>query len=555
MANNGILGAMLLLIRSKADVSGITKTDKALRKTGTTAKIVSKEMGLISKLTGGAFAMLAVRKAGQMFASYLQFEKDLGAMKSRFYAITKNEAMADEEFEYIRKLATDTALDIKSTADSYSIFYASAQRSLGKEGARGIFETWTKISRVLHLSEAQFERVTYALREMSSKGQLYSQDLKIQLGTHVPDAVNIAQEAIKNLGIDGVKTVEDFQKHTKANPLTGNILMARFIKEFTRVAGTRFASPEALAKALKQPDALEQSIKNIGQNFLTEFSKRGGNQAIINILNGLKDALMSIDYVFLSKVFAKLFEGASMVFKVLPQILWILQKIAIFMTLYYGMKGIGKLYINSIIGWNTGIKTFRKIIKGFHGSVPLVTKFMYSLGRAFPFMSKFASFIARFGFRGSLKYILSGILGVSGPLGWLAGALMWLPEIFSIIKWISKKMGWKDETKLIGEYVGDTGIKTSTALNVIRALNKRGIKSGAEAYRQLGYYGASELIKYISWDSHDQIVLRLENGEFIDEEKLAEALLKKVNANNLDENKPNVPRPIISKKGAYNRGY
>ena len=435
MANNAILGAMLLLIKTKADTSGLNKTDKALRKTGGAIKSMSKDIGLIGKLSKGFLGYLGIRGIGGMFNSYLQFEKDLGAMKSRFYAITKSDILADEEFEYIRKLATDTANDVKATADSYSIFYAAAQRSLGKEGARGIFETWTKIGRVLHLNEAQFERVTYALREMSSKGQLYSQDLKIQLGTHVPDAVNIAQEAIKSLGIAGVETVEDFQKHTKKNPKSD--AMARFLKEFSRVAGERFASEEAVAKALKQPDALAKSIENIGYNFLVEFSKKGGNEVVINILNGIKDALLSIDFNALSSALVTISKGMSVVFKYLPLIFGVLKDIALSVAIFYGFKGLLSVFKFLRAGFYAFRQGgFKKIFQW------LLLKFGGEIGRSVvKSMIKGAVNVG-------LKSVMASVLGVTGPLGWIATALMFLPEILSIIKWFANKLGYNKKEEI-----------------------------------------------------------------------------------------------------------
>lgn len=550
MANNAILGAMLILIKSKADTSGLTKTDKALRKTGGAIKSISKDIGLIGKLSKGFLGYLGLRGVGDVFNKYLQFEKDLGAMKSRFYAITKDDKLANEEFDFISEVATKTANSIKAVADSYSIFYAAAKRPLGQGPAREVFESWTKISRVLHLNEAQFERVTYALREMSSKGQLYSQDLKIQLGTHVPDAVNIAQEAIKSLGIKGVETVEEFQKLTKKDPRGG--WMPKFLVAFTKEANRRYGSEEALQKALQQPDSLASSIVPVmAEKFLVEFSRRGGNQAIIDILTGVRNALLQIDFKLWAEIAGNLAKGIGIVAKYLPQIFWVLQKIATFLIMSYIFKGFTKLSVSLA----TGIPMFFKVIKGFSQTTPLITKIFYSLGRAFPALSKIAFFIAGQGFKGIVKGVLTGALGISGPIGWIAGSLMWLPEIFSIMKWIAKKLGWNDKSKYVGEYIGDSGIKTTTALNVVKKLNEKGIQSGPELDRQLGYYGVKGLAKYIAWDSHDQIVIRLDNGEYIDENELASLIARKVDATNMDENKPKTPRPIISKKGAWGRGY
>ena len=265
MASN-ILSSMLIFIQGKADTSGFTKTDSAIRKTAQNVRSARKEMSLFSKmnkeLTRGLSRMflggVGIWGALNAGSRYLQFEKDLGAIHSRFYAITKDEKQAGEEFNYIRKLATDTALDIKSTADSYSIFYSATQKALGTEGARGVFENWTKVGRVLHLSEYQMERVTYALREMASKGAIYSQDLRMQIGTHVPNAMGLAQEAAEQMGITGTDWFEKLQQQAKGNTK----VTTEFVRRFSANAEKMFGSPEALKKALQQPDALAKMISH-----------------------------------------------------------------------------------------------------------------------------------------------------------------------------------------------------------------------------------------------------------------------------------------------------
>ena len=117
---NSVLASLLLNIVAKSDVSGLNKTTKSLKNMGTQA---NKTSSLLKAMSTKLFGGFNIDSAINMGMKYLQFEKDLGAMQSRFFAITGDQKKAREEFDYIRKVATDTALDIKSTADSYSIFY------------------------------------------------------------------------------------------------------------------------------------------------------------------------------------------------------------------------------------------------------------------------------------------------------------------------------------------------------------------------------------------------------------------------------------------------
>ena len=328
MASN-ILSSMLIFIQGKADTSGFTKTDTAIRKTAQNVRSARKEMSLFGKvnkeLTRGLSRMVlggvgiwgAINAGGR----YLQFEKDLGAIHSRFYAITKDEQKASEEFNYIRKLATDTALDIKSTADSYSIFYSATQKALGTEGARGVFENWTKVGRVLHLSEYQMERVTYALREMASKGAIYSQDLRMQIGTHVPNAMGLAQESAEQMGITGSDWFEKLQEKAKGNTK----ITTEFVRRFSANAEKMFGSPQALQKAMQQPDALAKMISNIGYNFMVDFSKAGGSYMIVKILSGISKALTSIDYTKLANTLGSIAHVIGNIFTYIPQIFEVLK--------------------------------------------------------------------------------------------------------------------------------------------------------------------------------------------------------------------------------------
>lgn len=308
---SGIIGSLLILLKTKSDINGITRADRALRKTNNTAKMLKNSLRLLS----GIGLILGGKS---VIGNYLEFEKSLGAVHSRFNAITNDTVKAEQQFESVRNMARGLGLDMFETANAYSIFFSGTSKTLGEQGAQQVFESWSKISRVLHLTPYQMERVTYALREMSSKGAVYSQDLRMQIGTHVPNAVTLATQAIQNLGINGVKSIEDFQKVSK-----GNIPMInKFIKEFSKLAEIQFASPKALEDAMKQPDALSNIIKNFGTDFLIEFSKAGGNELVLEILNTIIAVLKSIDFKQLANnlaILAKIVGGlATFLIKNIP---------------------------------------------------------------------------------------------------------------------------------------------------------------------------------------------------------------------------------------------
>ena len=504
---NSILASLLINVMAKSDVSGLNKTTKSLKNMGQQA---SKTSGLLKAMSTKLFGGFNIDSVINMGMKYLQFEKDLGAMQSRFFAITGDQKKAREEFDYIRKVATDTALDIKSTADSYSIFYSAVAKSMGSGGARQIFKDWTDISRVLHLSDYQFERVTYALREMASKGAIYSQDLRMQIGTHVPNAMGLAQKAVEDLGITGTDWFEKFQKQAKGN----QPLINEFIKNFSKYAKMQFATPEALKNALRQPDALAKMIPNIGYNFMVEFSRKGGNEAVVKILESVKDELLKIDYSKLADTLGTVVKGIG---KATPFIMG-------------SLTAITKILL-AMLALNT-FKSLKNILVGTGSIFSMFSKqfapwFMYKLG-----LHKFTPIVLQ---KGIIKGLIAGAksIGIGKVLLRIAGfmggpiltALLFLPEIISVLKWIWGKIGGKDNKNYanyqnFAQQLGTSGSSILNTMKLLDEINRKNPNLSTEDLRKkASYYVGEQASQKFTFDDHGQVILNF-NGNFLTLEDL-----------------------------------
>lgn len=515
---NGILASLLLNIVAKSDVSGLNKTTKSLKNMGTQA---NKTSSLLKSMSTKLFGGFNISNAIDMGMKYLQFEKDLGAMQSRFFAITGDQKKAREEFDYIRKVATDTAQDIKSTADSYSIFYAAAAKSMGSGSAQQVFKDWTEVSRVLHLTPYQFERVTYALREMASKGSIYSQDLRMQIGTHVPNAMGLAQKAVEDLGITGSDWFEKFQKQAKGN----QPLINEFIKNFSKYAKMQFATPQALKMALQQPDALANYIKNMGYNFMIEFSQKGGNEAIIKILESFKDALLKINYAKLAEVLGSIAKGVGKIFEYLPQILSVLKDIAMSIAILY----IGK-WITKGIGLGKGAYYANK-----QGKLMPWLMLKAGLGRTASgaIQKGFLATASKIG----LKSLIPKLIGfIGGP--WV-GFIMLLPELVSLVRWIwikfSKNSGNNDFTNW-SNWLSSSNVSQSNVLATLKLLKEAVDKSGGkmtneELRQRASYYLGKEVSRDITLNDNGQIMISF-NGSFLTYEELQDMIKRATQEDN-----------------------
>lgn len=507
MANN-VIASLLLGITAKSDVSGLDKTTSSLKKMGTQA---SKTGGLLQKMSSKLLGGFNLNNIMNWSKQYLEFEKRYGAIQSRFFAIEGDKQKAKEEFDYVKKLAIDTAQDIEKTAESYSIFYSAAGKSMGKDSAREVFKDWTQVSRVLHLSEYQFERVTYALRELTSKGAIYSQDLRMQIGTHIPDAMGLAKEAAEQLGYTGADWFEKLQKAAKAN----QPLINEFIKLFSEAGRKRFASPEALREALKQPDALVNYIKNMGKSLLFEFSDRGGNELVIKILGAIRDAVLSID---VEKLATHLGDIAKMVGKIvdyLPIIVQLLKDLGITLALGWGF---GKLFKGI-----ASIGRFMKFGAGVAQKGMLMPWLMRKAG-----LGIFTRGLFKAGLGVGLRAVLPKILtsAVGGPIG-IAIGILW--SIWDVVNWWKKSKD-KDKEKRGVEFTsflegfGKSGSDVLNMMKIIQeASNKNPNFTTEDARLMAEKYVGKEGAKLVNITDKGQVLLQF-NGSFISIEEIQEMI-------------------------------
>ena len=504
MAGN-ILGALLLEIVTKANTSGLDKTDRSLKRTGKTLRNIHKEAGFLSKMTNKLMGGLSLAGIAYGFNKYAQFEKDLGAIHSRFFAITKDEQKAKEEFGFIRGIAKDTANDIKSMADSYSIFYSATSKSLGQEGARSVFQNWSRVGRVLHLTDYQMERVTYALREMASKGAIYSQDLRMQIGTHVPNAMGLAQKAAEEMGITGTDWFDKLQKSAKGNAK----VTSEFIKLFSKYAEMELASPEALKKAMQQPDALAQMIKNLRTEFGIKVSEAGGKDMVVGVLQGIYNILERIPADKIANVIGKLGSGIGYLFKQTQEIINILRDIAIYLFARTLFKGIGSL--------------FNKIAKS---AFFINLKYIFRNGFKEGFKNVFAGTKHFFKYM-LLKHGAKAILvkAVARFIPFLGQAILFFDIFRNIWNMIKGKFGFGEKDKIFGKY-GTTAKDFYNTLNDIT--KNKGINTTEKLQQALAQTDAGKLLwANAQFNDNGDVIINI-NGTNLTQDQLKDMAVETV---------------------------
>lgn len=156
----------------------------------------------------------------------------IDAYKMRQQALLKISAVVgqsaeaqNEQWQYMVGLANKLGIELGVVTTSYTKFAVAANAvGIGMQETRYIYESVAKAGRVFALSSDDMNGVFKALEQMLSKGQVYAEELRGQLGERLPGAVALfakgmgmsVQELTKALELGTVRS-EDVINFARAN--------------------------------------------------------------------------------------------------------------------------------------------------------------------------------------------------------------------------------------------------------------------------------------------------------------------------------------------------
>ena len=343
--------------------------------------------------------------------------------------------------------------------------------------------------------------------------------------------MGLAQEAAEQMGITGNDWFEKLQQQAKGNTK----VTTEFVRRFSANAEKMFGSPEALKKALQQPDALAKSISNIGYNFMVDFSKAGGSYMIIQILTGISKALTSIDYGKLSKTLGDIAHFIGDVAKHIPTIVNILKEILIAVALIAGFRLLGRGIV-----YLARVGRFMRIFSKMLGKTnPLVLSALIKNGLS----EGIAKFFAGVGLKTLAKYGVRFIPVV----GQILTAILIISDV---VRWIARKIGYKDNVSMSEQLRRATGMDATTINAIKSGINLNNIHSQRDlenALRMSSDPNAYNLIPYAKYDDKSVFNLVINNTELSAEDIANVSMGKYGQENEKKKNwfdrfsKPNIP--------------
>lgn len=158
------------------------------------------------------------------------------------------------EWEYLIGISNKLGLSISDTAQAYTKFAVSANSvGVSLQETKYVFEAVAKASRAYGLGTDDINGVFRALEQMYSKGQVYAEELRQQLGERLPGAVSIFAQGM------GVSVAEMNKRLEQGLVATGDE-MANFAR---RLGELTSAGAEAASEGVQAAEARVQSAMTL----------------------------------------------------------------------------------------------------------------------------------------------------------------------------------------------------------------------------------------------------------------------------------------------------
>lgn len=287
-----------LVATSKQSTSAVNTLTEALRRNGGAARDSGKAFSFFAD--NGRTTLSAVQRLkGEVLAlttAYVGFQGAINlaggsveAYKMRQQAMIKisnvvgdSQQAINKEWEYMIGLSNKLGIDLTTLSQSYTKFAVSAKAvGLSLNDSKFIFESVAKAGRVFHLSQDDMEGVFRALEQMLSKGQVYAEELRGQLGERLPAAF-----ALFAKGMD--MTTAQLSKAMDNGEISGEAVI-NFAREQAKAVDAQLATAE------KGVDAMEARARNAMTMFKLALADSGFIDAYVQMLNKITDFLNSED--------------------------------------------------------------------------------------------------------------------------------------------------------------------------------------------------------------------------------------------------------------------
>ncbi|MCU7810406.1 MAG: tape measure protein, partial [Candidatus Thiodiazotropha sp. (ex Notomyrtea botanica)] len=305
----------------------------------------------------------AIRTVNTLYETQRRFQAAENRLKVAFDGDTKR---AGQELKFMRQEADRLGVNFETLTENYTKFlFAANKANLTQEQSRQIFRGVTETAVVNRLSNEELALSYKAVIQVMSKGKVQAEELRNQLGDHIPGAVQIMATALG-------KSTKELDKMMEQGQLTAETLVDLANEMRDQVAGV-------LPDATKSLTAEVSRFQNAWTDLKREVNDSGFRDIMREVLVELTKALKSADVKQLARDFVTLAGAIGKVIRIIVSNLPALKTALLSIVAYKILSGFFKLS-GAIGGVNLKVKGLLKSLRAVPGLLAAVATAAYSLG-------------------------------------------------------------------------------------------------------------------------------------------------------------------------------
>ena len=265
-----------------------------------------------------AYASLqgAIRGVNSLYETQRRFQAAENRLKIAFDGDIEK---AGRELKFMRQEADRLGVNFETLTEQYTKFlFAANKANLTQEQSRQIFRGVTETAVANRLSNEELALSYRAVIQIMSKGKVQAEELRNQLGDHIPGAVQIMAAALG-------KSTQELDKMMEQGQLTAETLI-------DLANEMRFQVQGVLPQATKSLTAEVGRFQNAWTDLKREINSSGLQEVMRETLVSLTRALKSADVKKLARDFVSLADAIGRLIRVvadnLPAVLTGIQALA-----------------------------------------------------------------------------------------------------------------------------------------------------------------------------------------------------------------------------------
>ncbi len=267
-----------VIIEVKSNAKSVAKDfntlDKSLNRTEKELKDVDKQADKTKRALGGLKSAIGIFASALAGVQLINFGKNavktgfqITALNNKFKAAAGSAEDGAASFEFVKDVTDELGLSFIETASAYAGFTAAATRSgLTFKETEQIFKDVASAATSLQLPADRVGLVFRALEQISSKGVVSLEELKLQLGDSLPGAVQIAAKSMD-------LTTKAFLKAVSSGEILSKDFLPAFAKQIREELG---GSAEDAA------NSLQAAFIRVGNSFAKLQSELTREGSVIN---------------------------------------------------------------------------------------------------------------------------------------------------------------------------------------------------------------------------------------------------------------------------------